>query len=179
MTEVIQKLLADVGSAFRHVLPGILVLAAAYERKPEWFSSVERDPTSGRLLLLSGVAIALGNLAYAVNRYGVLHILEALLYRLPTPLPRNYAKFVGDEIKRFYRTDTEAGSVERVRQLVRFRDAAAVYLLVAGEAGIFAVCGADGPLNHIRTPVLVIAVSCLISGLWTYVITRLVVRSAL
>lgn len=176
MSELIQKLLEDIGAVFRHVFPGVLVILAAYVRRPEWFVGLTPEPTWPQLIVVLAAALALGNLAYAGNRYGLLHILEWAAFSvrgrrcMRLRRTRAYAIAVGREMERFYRDE------DKVRRLIRFRDAASVYLLVGGEASAFAAYDAQGVLEELSVLLWFMAVILLLGGILTYLVSRLIVR---
>jgi hypothetical protein len=80
--EVVDSVRAELGAFFRHLFPGVIILGAAYLRHPDWFSEFFPRPEWAQILVVGLIALALGNLAYVINRYGVLHVFElvALLF---------------------------------------------------------------------------------------------------
>jgi len=75
--DLINAISSNLGAFFRHLLPGILIVGIAYVSHREWFSKF--DPASwSHILILSIVALAIGNIWFSVNRYAVINSLIGL-----------------------------------------------------------------------------------------------------
>lgn len=177
MREIVDWIREDLGAVFRHLLPGILIISAAYARRPSWFAAFVPQPNTEQLLLLAATCLAIGNLAYAVNRYGVLHFAEFVVYLVRNcclvswVFPLQYARSVYDEMNRFY-----DGNRCKLQRLLRFRDAAAIYLLVASESAFFASYKPAGFLAELQPLFWIVGVVCSLAGLWVYAVSRCIVR---
>lgn len=181
MTEVLKTFLRDVGDVVRHLLPGALLVFAAYVGHPRWFEALAPTPSSAQLIVLAVVGLALGNLAYIFNRYVLVQGIEALVYwaqftrRL---FAREYAKVVATELVSFYGRD-----MDRFRGVIRFRDASVAGLIAGGQASLL-LWNPQPPSVLAQEPSLVWAIRGLGVGLvvlafWVHMITRLMVREKL
>jgi hypothetical protein len=81
-TEIAQHL----GGIFRHMLPGILVVAGAKVAHPDWFRAVD-VMTWQHLVVLGAVSVAVGNAWFALNRYGLHQFVDYILYLIKSDGP--------------------------------------------------------------------------------------------
>ena len=160
MDKTLVALLSDLGLVFRHVLPGAFVLAALVEQYPHRFSAIGIDDVN-HLLVLGIIALAAGNVAVFINRYLFLQLLEFLFewshekrgVDSTSTSAGSCATFIAEEVGRFYEDEPD-----RLRSYIRFREAAGVFLMVAGEAALLPMLAA--PLA-MRVTCLRLAFGCI------------------
>jgi hypothetical protein len=74
-TEITRQL----GGIFRHMLPGVLVIAGAWLAYPDWFCSVHVTSWQN-VFLLGTISVAVGNSWFALNRYSLHQAVDYFLY---------------------------------------------------------------------------------------------------
>jgi len=192
----------------RHVLPGVLITGGYFVHNPDLFPWITGDLTTQRIIIAGVTCMAIGNFFYVINRYGLLAILEWIYFRccrccVATPvssLLRDYAKLVGTEVLIFYGYDSEdnhpydakaefrKSSIKQLVQLIRWRDSAAVYLLIGGQAALIAAVDTKGILDfwmwdacghQISRPWLFVAITSWLCGIFLYATNRFIVRECL
>jgi hypothetical protein len=145
LTEVAQHL----GAIFRHMLPGILVLAGASVAYPDWFRGLNLDSWR-HLVVLASISIAVGNTWFALNRYGLDQLVDYFLYLFKSDGPaRGIDKFsyLNDLGQYTYRSLHSADSSFRARQHVAFRASTVLLAWTLGELlVVFAFCHASDSL---------------------------------
>lgn len=173
---VMRGIIEELGSIFRHVLPGTLVVGGAYLAYPEWF--VKFNVGSWQHLGVLGViTLVLGNLLYTMNRYVVHQVIDLLLWllRLPGPARHSKSKSYVDDVGRYvplaFRAAGRPGPLGRH---VQFRSAATLLLLnVAELLVVFARCHAPESKLACHGGAMVFgAVLALMAGGWQMIITR-------
>jgi hypothetical protein len=75
----VQSISNNLGAVFRHLLPGILIIGAANVAHPSWFCGVDVSSWQ-HILVIAVVALALGNIWFAINRYGVHQLVDYFMY---------------------------------------------------------------------------------------------------
>lgn len=180
VAEIVRIISHDLGVVLRHILPGTLILGAVYIRRPGWFDGLTAQPTTQQFVVLGVVSLALGNLGYAFNRYVCLHGIEYLVFCcgclkwLLRFLLARYMERVGKEITRFYGDDQQ-----EIRDLIKWRDSASVYLLIGAESLFFAAWNPGHPFDTLPwgwyVTGLVISALMLLGGLCLYAMNRLLV----
>jgi hypothetical protein len=78
--EVINAISNNVEKIFRHMLPGIWVLLAAYWSHRHWFACMD-FASGGYLTLLAAIALAVGNAWYVAHRYSLHQFIDWTSYR--------------------------------------------------------------------------------------------------
>ena|ERR1044072_2177350 len=157
---------AELGNIFRHLFPGILLMAGARISFPDWFVAIA-NPSWPQVFLLGAVALAIGNALFALNRYLVHPIVDytfwLLCHRGPARSGKSpYETAVADHTRAAYGEGVKQAAI---REHVRFR-ASAVFLLwtiaeVLGLVGGFhsstSVAARAGPLLFIGSAVVFVA----------------------
>jgi hypothetical protein len=180
VTEIAQHL----GSIYRHMLPGALVIGGARLAHPEWFCWVKLDSWQ-HLLLLAIISVVVGNTWFALNRYALHQLVDYVLYRRRSkgPAPEkgaafNYLKDLGEYA---YKSLHIPETSDRARQHVEFRASTVLLLLTLGEVllafgGLHAGCGilSSCGLWGIRygTWMMIGSLLPFAVGLWQMIITR-------
>ena len=168
MASQLEDIRRNLSAFVRHLLPGVLVIGAFYLRRPQWFDAMMPAPSPWHLAVLTIVGLAIGNLLYFINRYGIVHGIEAIGFTLQVRgRLQEYASHTCNAIDNFYASDPL-----EFRQLIHLREAAGHYLLIAGEAAFIAAWDTDALFRELRWPVFVLGLVCLITGAWLLYITR-------
>ena len=138
-----EGVLADVsrnmGALFRHLLPGIFILCAGFVAHPSWFVGVIDTKSWQHLTLCAVIALAVGNVWFAVNRYAVYQMVDYLAYRVGSLGPvaptekwsyfQTVGKFVAQSL-------TRSTIPELARQHVAFRTSSVLLLYIIAEVGL-------------------------------------------
>lgn len=74
---LVGDVVANLEALFRHILPGGLIIGAAYAAHPSWFRSADLHSWQG-LLVATVVAITVGNAWFVINRFSVHQIVDYL-----------------------------------------------------------------------------------------------------
>jgi hypothetical protein len=176
-TGLVTEIANQLGSIYRHMLPGVLVIGGARLAYREWFQWVNLESWK-HLLLLATVAVVVGNVWFALNRYGLHQFVDMILYslRVNGPARRLRAQFdYTDELGRYVHKSLKTPeTLARARQHVGFRASSALLLLTLGEAMVLF------GWHHAPTSIFsgsgfwLIAASSLpfAVGLWQMVLTR-------
>jgi hypothetical protein len=131
LTEITQHL----GGIFRHMLPGILVVAGAKLAYPSWSLGLDLNSWQ-HLFVLAAIALALGNTWFALNRYGPHQLLDYALYlsKNKGPARSNTIWAYLDDLGRYtYKSLHTPATSARARQHVAFRASAELLTLTVGE----------------------------------------------
>lgn len=78
MANIIRGIGENLGRIVRYILPGLLVVAAAVAH-PSWFDQLDISDSS-HLIVLTVVAIVVGNTWYAFHRYCLHQVVDFLMY---------------------------------------------------------------------------------------------------
>jgi hypothetical protein len=176
-TGLVSEIAKHLGSIYRHMLPGALVIAGARLAYRNWFCWVSLESWK-HLLLLAAVSVVVGNTWFALNRYGVHQLFDLLLYYrgFRGPVPRNPVApdFFDDLGEYTYRSLHTSPTSERARQHVEFRASSALLLLTLGE--VLLLFGWRHACNsifsgHGRCMVFGSSIPLAV-GLWQMIITR-------
>lgn len=81
MAELIKEALDRLGTVFRYVLPGVIIVGCARLSHPKWFTAVNLD-NSNHFWALVVVTIAVGNLWYVLHRELIHQLLDYVFFRL-------------------------------------------------------------------------------------------------
>ena len=73
-----QNLNDSLSKVFRHVLPGMFILGFSYLSNPIWFEYFDLKNTN-HLIVLSVLAIVIGNTWYVLNRYTIIQINDWIM----------------------------------------------------------------------------------------------------
>ncbi|MGB2590953.1 MAG: hypothetical protein WAJ96_09910 [Candidatus Acidiferrum sp.] len=135
----VAEIAKHLGSIFRHMLPGALVIAGARLAHREWFCWVKLESWQ-HLLLLAAISVVVGNAWFALNRYGLHQLFDYILYlsRSDGPARSKGAKFkyIDDLGKYVSKSLHIPETSDRARQHVEFRASTVLLLLTLGEASI-------------------------------------------
>jgi hypothetical protein len=173
---MIQSISDNLGAFFRHLLPGILIMGAAYAAHPRWFSSVDTHSWQ-HISIAAVVALAVGNLWFAFNRYAIHQLVDYAMYLLKSKGPAatvsrgNYLDDVGK-----YAADSlcKSNALSRARQHVAFRTSSILLLYTVAEIGLLVAIWHD-PCTLFAQHACWTAIGSLLifaAAIWQNVITR-------
>jgi hypothetical protein len=163
------------GGIFRHMLPGILVIAGARVAHPEWFSAVSVT-TWQNVVVLGAVSIAVGNAWFALNRYGLHQLVDYGLYLIKSNGPargEKWWRYLDDLGQYTYKSLHTPDTCKRARQHVEFRASAVLLALTVGELLVaFQIYHATDSLFTRHPHLWIAGAIAFMIGLWQMVITR-------
>jgi hypothetical protein len=166
----------NLGAFFRHLLPGVFIVGAAYIAHPSWFVGV--DTKSWEHIAIAGVvALASGNIWFSVNRYGIHQVIDYLVYLAKSggPAPTSSRLQYLDDLGTYVAKSLSASGIsERARQHVAFRASSVLLLYTIAEVGILFTVWHEPATFFARHPIAVTVASVLTFnvGVWQNIITR-------
>lgn len=175
-TGIVQSVADNLGAFFRHLLPGVLVIGAAYIAYPRWFSGITIDSWE-HISVVAVVALTAGNVWFAVNRYGVKQFLDYLMYlaNIPGPARGEHWLWYHNDLSVYVADSQCVAEIGRLaRQHVKFRASSVLLLYIIGEIGfVFLIWHQPGTF-FARHRCLVASVSAVVfaAGVWQDAITR-------
>jgi hypothetical protein len=175
-TSIVADISQHLGGVFRHMLPGILVIAGAAVAHPSWFRSIDFSSWQ-HLLALSVVAIGIGNTWFAFNRYGLYQLTDYILYRMRSlgPVPTGEVPSYLDDLGRFaFRSLHTPATASRARQHLAFRASTILLIFTVGEMAIVfgGWHGRDSVLTGSGIWLIAAGLIALGLGIWQEAITR-------
>lgn len=170
------ELRRNLGPVFRHLLPGVFILGAAYAAHPSWFAGLDSRSWQ-HISIAAAIALTSGNVWFAFNRHAVHQMIDylAYLFRSQGPVPTGSRKGYIDDLGRYVAEAVSSGQVsERAREHVSFRAASVLLLYIVAEVGIlFAIWHEPNTLfDQHPCAIIAAALMTLAAGLWQNVITR-------
>lgn len=143
----IAELLKSIGSAlstiFRHLIPGVLVVAAVAVSRPSWFGSVLIHITENQWLIVLGVlAVVIGNVWFVLHRYIIQQIVDGFFWLCnaqggPQRKKGPYSNQIAEQVWQFFIDQTIP---KDIRQHVRFRTSSLILIYITAEVAILASC---------------------------------------
>jgi hypothetical protein len=136
---IVQSISNNLGAFFRHLFPGVLIMGAAYLAHKSWFPRADSHAWQSwqSISIAAIIALAAGNIWFAINRYVLHQIVDYLLYwrgvKGPSKSKLGYLEDLGR-----YVADSQCSSEipQRARQHVVFRASSVLLLYIVGEMGI-------------------------------------------
>lgn len=166
----------NLGAFFRHLLPGVYILGAAYVAHPSWFAGV--DTKSWQHLAIAGVvALASGNIWFSLNRYGVHQVIDYAVYlaKSEAPAPSSSRCHYLDDLGTYVARALSAATIpERARQHVAFRASSVLLIYTVAEVGVLFALWHE-PATFFDRHAVAVAIASLLTfavGVWQNVITR-------
>lgn len=122
---------------FRHMLPGVILMGGAYIAYPDWFKGFDLQST-GHLIVLSVITIAVGNTWFALNRYGLHQLVDLILYSMKSngPARRNRFRYLDDLGRYTYKSLHSSDASVRAQEHVKFRASTVLLIFTLGEAAM-------------------------------------------
>jgi hypothetical protein len=174
LTEITEHL----SGIFRHMLPGILVVAGARLAYPDWFCDVDLASWQ-HLLVLGAISVAVGNTWFALNRYGLHQAVDYFLYLIKSngPARRNtlFAFTYLDDLGQYtHKSLHTLDTSERAMEHVKFRASTVLLALTVGELLCFFKFyhAPNSPFEGHPRRMLIGGAVALAVGFWQMVITR-------
>lgn len=135
------KLISDnLEKVFRHMLPGVFVLLAAYWSHRHWFAHVDFSG-GGHLTMLTAIALAVGNAWYVAHRYSMHQFIDWTSYLRVVEKPRaRYADWLSDHITRSFKAREKQPSVS---DHLHMRSSHIIFLFITCEIAFAFSFGAD------------------------------------
>jgi len=128
---VITDLVSNLEAVFRHVFPGVLILAAAYGSHPSWFYAA--DLHSWPTIAIGAVlAFTAGSAWFAVNRFTVHQLVDYFCYLFKLQGPARHAKpftYLDDLAVYVREALVKADIPARARQHIAFRASVGAFAL--------------------------------------------------
>ncbi len=173
---VVAEITENLGTLFRHLFPGVLVIAVARLAHRSWF--VGFDGTSWASLAMVGVfAIAVGNAWFSVNRYVIHQMVDYLcwLAKSQGPAKGGEGGYL-DHLSKYVRESLVREVPTRARQHVVFRASSVLLIYTIAElailAGFWSESGTVASGCKMRSVLVVGGVLLLAAGVWQNIITR-------
>jgi hypothetical protein len=149
MSEVIKSVKSmfdSLSEVFRHLVPGIMIIAAAFLSHPKWFDNT--DIAIGKwLILLATIAIMVGSIWFVFHRYFIQQLVDVLFYLLnikggPCRNEKlGYPGAVARHVSKFFKSLKDNPELGRH---IRFRTSSVVLMYITSEtAFVFAISPAD------------------------------------
>ena len=170
----------DVGDAvsafFRHFIPGIFALVVAEIVLPEGLARIDHSSTEG-LILLTAVAIAVGNIWFVAHRYIIQQLVDFSFWYCKCPgspqrnVGESYPLAVAIHADQFFKDNP--GKMRLVKHL-KFRTSGVVLLYIAAEAVMLAAIFAEKPeaFTDNRRPIFIVGLILFVGAIWQNYITR-------
>jgi hypothetical protein len=172
---VIGDIVDNFSAVLRLLLPGVLVLGTAFAAHPKWFENVNLYSWT-HLAVAAVFAVVAGNILFVFNRYGVLQIIDFILYilKVPGPTKKSSMNYHAD-LARYVRRSLIAPDIPRsARQHISFRVGGVMLMYTFSELTLaFSISNESGSFfsRHICAAQIS---GCLIFlvGFWQNIITR-------
>ena len=135
---VVQSITNNLGVFFRHLFPGIVIVGSAYVAHGPWFCAFDYRSWA-HLSIVAIIALASGNVWYAINRYGVHQLVDYLMYLagIKGPSPVRSRFHYCDDLGKYVADSLCVSEIpERARQHVAFRAGSVLFLYTIAEIGI-------------------------------------------
>lgn len=165
----------NLGAFFRHLLPGVFIIGAAYVGHPAWFNGIDTKSWQ-HIALGATIALASGNIWFALNRYGIHQVIDYLVYlsRSQGPARESNSRYVDDLGLYVSRSLYAANVPESARQHIAFRASSVLLIYTIAEVGfLFAIWHENGTFfQQYSDAVIVCSVAIFLVGVWQNIITR-------
>jgi len=132
--DIIKQVGDQLSRIFRHMLPGLCVIGAAYAAQPTWFQNVQT--TEGwHAALLGAAAFASGNIWYVLHRYTIHQFIDVVLFyfrRIFTDRQGtwSYLTWLARYVDRSFESKK---SIPDLREHLHFRSAQVILMFIVSE----------------------------------------------
>lgn len=166
----VREVADQLGRVFRHLLPGVLIVAAARASHPRWFSGRLDWGQPWQLAVVAVIAVMVGNTWYVVHRYTVHQVVDCVVQRLTRTGKQPYVEWLAQHV---YLGNLFPSHAEGLREHILFRSAQVIYLFIVGEVAVFfAWQPASGTVvARYRWWLLVTGAIVLLFACWQYYLT--------
>jgi len=174
---IVQTITDNLGTFFRHLFPGVLIIGAAYVAHKSWFPCPESHPWESwqHVLIAAAIALAVGNIWFAVNRYVIHQSIDFVLYRCGVKGPRKSGLGYFDDLGKYVaKSQCILEIPPQARQHVAFRASSVLLLYIAAEIGLlFSLWNEAGSLfAQYKLGIIIGSIVLFIAGIWQQIITR-------
>jgi hypothetical protein len=132
----VEEIVEHLGTIFRHMLPGVLVVGTAYLAYPQWYARVNLESWQ-HIVVLTLFSIVVGNVWFAVNRYVILQVFDWVAYRAgwgrPAKAEGKQGQYLFDLAGYTYKSLQTSDNLARARRFVSFRASIVLLLFTIGE----------------------------------------------
>lgn len=178
---ILREISDQLGSVFRHMLPGVVVVGAAHLAYPTAIPWPNID-TPEHLVVLGVLMIVVGNAWFVFNRYGLFQLIDLIQYHLgyagpakAHPAAPGACSYV-ESLGQFVRASLEIPKdLKPLREHVRFRASSVLLMYTVAEATILFSFLNEGPGNFFHThrfASLIAGLIFLCLAVWQHIITR-------
>jgi hypothetical protein len=174
---IVQTITNNLSAFFRHLFPGVLIMGAAYLAHKSWFPSPDSRSWQSwqHVLIAAAIALAVGNIWFAINRYVIHQSIDWVLYLIGVKGPSKSQCGYFEDLGK-YVADSQCISAipEQARQHIVFRASSVLLLYIAAEIGVlFSLWNEPGSLfAQYRWPIIGGSAVVFVAGIWQQVITR-------
>ena len=174
--EIVESVWKSLSEIFRHFLPGILIIGAAYLSHPNCFDSVYLDEGKW-LIVMAVIAITVGNTWFVMHRYCVQQVVDYgfCWFKVGGGLCRNgkcdYLEKVAAHVFKYCNAVKQNPELGRH---VRFRSLSVVLMYIVSELVImFAIVpGADNALLPPHGWFALLGLICFAFSVWQNALVR-------
>ena len=174
---MIAQVSENLGSVFRYLLPGVLIVGTAAVTHPSWFAHTDLNswPT---LVVIAVVSIAVGNVVFCVNRYALHQLIDLIcyLFRSQGPAMRERYAYPDDLAIYVRQALIEADVPDRARRHVEFRASSILLMYTIVEISLIAAfCSDSDSLTcryDLKVPLLIFSQLVFGFAIWQNVLAR-------
>ena len=130
---IVKQIGDELSRVFRHLLPGVLILACARVAHPRWFPELQFEKP-WQLAFFGVVALMVGNTWYVIHRYTVHELLNWIARGLRGDGWKGYPGWLAEHT---YYGNIVPQEADRVREHLWLRSAQVIYLMIVGEVLMF------------------------------------------
>jgi hypothetical protein len=137
----IGEVVENLGVVYRHMLPGVLIVGTLWLVRPGWFAEFTFEWPY--LTVAAVIATALGNAAFALNRYLFHQTIDLVCWLFKSPGPArakgfNYAADLATYVKKGFTSLASESAQQRIsltsaRQHINFRASSVLLIYLIGE----------------------------------------------
>jgi hypothetical protein len=174
-TDLVDSISANLGGFLRHLLPGVVVVGAAYVAYPSRFQWLDANSWQ-HVVVISIVVLTIGNVWFVATRYIVHQLVDYGMYLLCIGGPRpseSWFRFHSD-LAHYVRRSLFAKIPGLARQHIIFRSSSVLLLYVAAEVLLVCRWCHESDTIFARHPCATVGAAILIfaGGVWQHAITR-------
>jgi hypothetical protein len=176
--EIVASVRESLSTVFRHILPGVLIIAVSTLSIPYWLKYIDVTNTIA-VIVLAVIAMVIGNVWYVFHRYFILQSVDYLFYIAGAkgqPSRRGKSDYRGDlarHVSKFFDTLPEQSAMGRH---IRDRFSSFNFMYIVSEAFIiFALIADDFSfLSEHKIMAVLGGFLGFIAATWQYSIVRLI-----
>jgi len=128
--DTIKTISGQLSGIFRHIIPGVIILAFAYGSHPSWFEKVY--PTNSTdWMVLAMLSIVVGNLWYVVHRFTIHVLFDLICYRIHEGKWSGYQQWLIAHIDQSFAVPEDK---KKLQDFVHCRSSQIILLFIIAEA---------------------------------------------